>query len=216
MARLIVVSGTDTEVGKTWVGARLVEALRAKGMTVAVRKPVQSFAPDDERTDAEVLAGASGEPVERVTPRHRWYPLALAPPMAADSLGRERIELKDLLAETDVPGEGVCLVEGVGGPRSPLAHDGDTVTLARGLDAEAVILVAPSGLGAINAVLLSASAFSPLSSLVYLNRFDERDQLHRRNRAWLETEGKCLVASTIAELAELVGGSLAARARQVG
>lgn len=44
--RLIVVVGTRTEVGKTWVTARLLRDLRASGRHVAARKPVQSFDPE--------------------------------------------------------------------------------------------------------------------------------------------------------------------------
>ncbi|MBV8560261.1 MAG: AAA family ATPase, partial [Acidimicrobiia bacterium] len=54
--RLVLVAGTGTEVGKTWVAARLAEALRARGTRVAARKPAQSFAPDEGPTDAEALA----------------------------------------------------------------------------------------------------------------------------------------------------------------
>ncbi|HEY1633615.1 MAG TPA: AAA family ATPase, partial [Acidimicrobiales bacterium] len=65
--RLVLVLGTGTEVGKTWVTARLIERLRRDGRRVGVRKPVQSFG-QGEQTDAEVLAGASGEHLDEVCP----------------------------------------------------------------------------------------------------------------------------------------------------
>ena len=53
--RLVFVTGTGTEVGKTWVGARLAEVLRKSRRNVAARKPAQSFALDEGRpTDAQV------------------------------------------------------------------------------------------------------------------------------------------------------------------
>jgi dethiobiotin synthetase len=182
---LLVVSGTGTEIGKTWLTARLIEELGRRGRTCAARKPVQSFDPAEGPSDAEVLGRASGEPPEVVTPRHRWYEVPVAPPMAAEILGRPPIALEDLVRETTVPEVDVVLVEGAGGPRSPLADDGDVVDLAEALDASHVLLVAEPGLGTINAVLLASAAF-PQPPLVYLNRFDAAHDLHIRNRRWLE------------------------------
>jgi dethiobiotin synthetase len=63
-ARLVVVVGTGTEVGKTWSSCRLLEHARSQRLRVAARKPVQSFDADStEPTDADRLAAATGEPV---------------------------------------------------------------------------------------------------------------------------------------------------------
>jgi dethiobiotin synthetase len=192
--RVVLVAGTATEVGKTYVGAALVTELRAAGLSVAARKPVQSFAPGEGPTDADVLATASGERPEDVCPPHRWLPLPMAPPMAADALGRPPVMLDDLLAELCWPtGVDVGLVEAVGGPRSPLADDGDTVDLAARLRPDLIVLVADAGLGTINAVRLSLAALAGHSSLVMLNRYDDRDDLHRRNRVWLADESDVVV-----------------------
>lgn len=132
--RLVVALGTATEVGKTWVGARVLEELRRAGVSVGARKPVQSFAPGDGATDAEVLAAATGEAVEDVCPPHRWYEVAMAPPMAADALGRAPFTAADLVRELRWPqGVTVGWVETVGGPRSPIAADGDSADLAAAL-----------------------------------------------------------------------------------
>ena len=84
--RVVAVVGTGTDIGKTWVSARLLTELRAAGLHVAARKPAQSFEPDDDPAslDAAVLGAASGEPAEQVCPPHRWYETPMAPPMAAD------------------------------------------------------------------------------------------------------------------------------------
>jgi dethiobiotin synthetase len=187
---LVVIAGTGTEVGKTWVGARLAAALRARGWRVAARKPAQSFAPAERgRTDAEKLAAATGEAPEQVCPPARWYDTPLAPPMAADALGRPAFGIADLAGELAAswPRDAldVALVELAGGPRSPLARDGDGVDLTRALAPELVLLVADAGLGTLNAVRLSADAFATPELWVHLNRYDETSDLHRRNRAWL-------------------------------
>ena len=54
---LIGVAGTGTDIGKTWVTAACVRALRVRGLEVTARKPAQSYAAGDT-TDAEVLAGS--------------------------------------------------------------------------------------------------------------------------------------------------------------
>jgi dethiobiotin synthetase len=206
----VVLTGTATEVGKTWWGRATIDALSARGVNVAARKPAQSYSPDElGATDAEILGRASGEPSEIVCARHRWYPVPMAPPMAADVLGFPPFTIGDLVAELAPFGDArVTFVEGAGGPRSPLAADGDTVTLARAVAADVIVLVAPAGLGTINAVRLSAAAFDHQCAagarlLVALNRYDAADDLHRRNHGWLAGEGFDLVLAP-AELADLL------------
>lgn len=186
--RLVVAVGTATAVGKTWVGAAVLAQLRRRGLEVAARKPVQSFAPGEGPTDADVLAAATGERAEDVCPSPRWYEAPMAPPMAAQALGRDPFTVADLLGELRWPdGVAVGWVETVGGPRSPIASDGDSADVAAGLDPDLVVLVADAGLGALNAVRLGAGALAE-PPVVVLNRYDGSD-LHLRNRRWLEDDG---------------------------
>ena len=196
----VVVTGTDTGVGKTWVSVELALALRERGARVAVRKPVQSFDRGDRTTDADILAEATGEDSIVVCPGHRRYPLAMAPPMAADALGGPAFKLGELVEELDLPSEGVALVEGVGGVRSPLSHDGDSVDLAHALEADLVVLVAHAGLGTINSVRLASSALEGLPTVVFLNRFDPADTLHSANRRWIAENDGLDVATSPSEL----------------
>ncbi|MGH9189891.1 MAG: ATP-dependent dethiobiotin synthetase BioD [Acidimicrobiales bacterium] len=185
--------GTATEVGKTWVTADLASRLRSRCMGVAARKPVQSFDPADEggtATDAHALAASTGEDPAEVCPRHRWYEVAMAPPMAAEALGRPPFTVADLHGEITWPaGVDVGLVETVGGPRSPLASDGDSAALANALAPDLLVLVADAGLGAVNAVRLAAAALAGSPLVVHLNRFDADNTIHHANRSWLEGDG---------------------------
>jgi len=173
--RLVVVVGTGTEIGKTWVTARLAEVLTAAGHRVWARKPAQSFDPGDDPafTDAAVLAAATGELPSTVCPEHRWYPLAMAPPMAARALGRPAFTLRDLVAEIQWPHAApppgveqiqgdlsVGVVETAGGVRSPQADDGDGLALLGLLAPDAVVLVADAGLGTIHSVRLCLDALA--------------------------------------------------------
>jgi len=206
--RLIGVCGTATEVGKTWFGARVAAELRAGGLAVAARKPLQSFDPDDPApTDAEVLAEATGEDPHEVCPAARWYPVPMAPPMAADALGRRCPTLAEVVAEVRwADGTQVGLVETVGGVRSPLADDGDSRDLVRALGVDAVLLVADAGLGTIDAVRHALDALAPVAVVVALNRYDDAVDLHRRNRAWLADRDGATVTVDPAEAARLLWG----------
>jgi dethiobiotin synthetase len=185
-ARLVFVAGTGTAVGKTWTAAAVLARLRGTGLQVGARKPAQSFDAGDAPTDADVLAAATGEPPHDVCPPHRWYARALAPPMAADALGAPPFTVADLVAELCWPdGVDVGLIEGAGGPRSPIAADGDNVKLASAIAPDLVLLVTDAGLGTINAVRMSVVALAEEQVVVVLNRFDDHDPLHRRNRDWL-------------------------------
>jgi len=184
-AHLIVIAGTGTEIGKTWVCARLSTQARERGLHVAARKPAQSFV-SGQPTDAAVLSAATGEPVHAICPAHRWYPVPMAPPMAADVLARERVAIAALMAEIQWPdGTDLGCVEIAGGVRSPIAHDADNVELIARLHPDAVVLVADAGLGTINAVRMSLDALGEMRTHVFLNRFDATNDLHARNRAWL-------------------------------
>ncbi|MCU1430003.1 MAG: hypothetical protein JWL83_4003 [Actinomycetia bacterium] len=184
---LVVVTGTGTDVGKTWFTAATARALRTT-RPVAAKKPVQSFEPPTGGTDAEVLAAATGQSALDVCPQHRWYGVPLAPPMAADVLGQPPFTIDDLVREMQPFDDAtITFVEGAGGPRSPIAYDGDTVDLAVALPTDVVVLVADSALGTINAVRLCAAALEPWPLVVALNRYDDADDLHRRNAEWLHT-----------------------------
>jgi dethiobiotin synthetase len=202
--RVVLVCGTGTEVGKTWVAASLLKQLRGRGVSVAARKPAQSFDVDleadhrGERSDAQVLGEASGEDPDVVCLPARSYHRAMAPPMAAEVLGLPPFTVGDLGDELRWPASSVAvgLVETAGGVCSPQASDGDAVDVGRLLRPEIVVLVADAGLGMINSVRLSARALSGLAGaqsgsggpahlVVAVNRFDEEHDLHRRNRRWL-------------------------------
>ncbi len=205
---LVVVVGTRTEVGKTWVTARLITELRSRDLSVQVRKPLQSFDPaSGEPTDAEVLAAASGEdPVDVCG--HEWtYPVAMAPPMAGESLGRQVPTTSEVLDTLRWSAPQVALVETVGGVRSPLSSDGDSADLARVLRADAVVLVADAGLGVIDAVRSGVDGLAPMEPLVFLNRYDGRDELHVRNRDWLQRRDVIETIVAISDLADRISGT---------
>ncbi|HEY0939407.1 MAG TPA: dethiobiotin synthase [Steroidobacter sp.] len=199
---LIGVIGTSTGVGKTWVTAQLLATLKLRGTRVAARKPVQSYAPDDINTDAALLAGASGEDVADICPAHRCYPVALAPPMAAEVLGRGPLRMADIISEVRwPPNVEIGFVETAGGVRSPLACDGDSLELLRRLHVDRMLLVADAKLGTINSVRLTMAAVGSTPTVVFLNRFEPDNELHELNRRWLIEQDKLTVITDVHSLA---------------
>ena len=209
--RLVVVVGTGTEVGKTWWTCAVARRLRADGVRVAARKPVQSFAPDEPPTarDASLLAAATGEEPHDVCPPNRSYGVAMAPPMAAAALGLPPFRIANLASELRWPGGvvDVGFVETAGGLRSPLASDGDNLALLESLDPTLVVVVADAGLGTINLVRLTAGALVSRPVVVVLNRYDAANDLHRRNAAWLTDIDGLDVLVGVEALADRLRGS---------
>lgn len=229
--RLVLVTGTATEVGKTWVAAALLARARERGMAVAARKPAQSFevtpgagpaapgATDTEPTgptDAVRLAAATGEDPELVCPAERSYQVPMAPPMAAAVLGRPALTIDDLVQAIEgswTPAGGparradLAVVEGAGGVASPLGDDGDSADLGRALGADVAVVVADSSLGVINCVRLAVGALYPIPVVVHLNRFDAADELHRRNAGWLRDRDGLTVTTTVDDLLDALTGA---------
>jgi dethiobiotin synthetase len=208
--RVIVVTGTGTEIGKTYVAAQIAHSLREQGHSVIARKPAQSYEPGASSTDAHVLGDATGESPETVCPPHRWYPMALAPPMAAEALGMDPFNTRDLVAEVTASWTGVevCLVETAGGMWSPQASDGSHAgDLAAQLRADAVLIVTDPSLGVINRTRGAAAALDPsVRVVVLLNRFDSVDGVHAENLAWLVRHDQFTVVTSPAEAATILLG----------
>ena len=156
------ISGSDTDVGKTWVGSQVVSQLRQLGLTVETRKPAESGCREDANGellthDAAALQRANGnrESIDRINP-HRFR-AALAPHRAARLEGR-KLMLEDLLDACERDAADSCLiVEGAGGFYSPLAENGLNADLASALQLPVIIVVADR-IGAVNQALMTLEA----------------------------------------------------------
>ena len=162
MSRGLLITGTDTGVGKTFVGAGLAWALRREGMNVGVMKPAETDHRDGPwPADAKTLVAAarSEDPADLVVPYVFAPPVA--PLVAARRAGRT-IEVERIVdAFERVRARHDCvLVEGAGGLAVPLAEFGegdrlfDYADLARRLDLS-VLIVARAHLGTLNHTTLT-------------------------------------------------------------
>ncbi len=200
-ARGLFVTGTDTGVGKTWIGTRLARSLRAAGIAVRARKPVESgcerrhgaLFPLDGAAYHEALNAS--EALEIITPYRLAH--ALSPARAARLEGVDlTLQRLEAAAREGVAENEFLLVEGAGGFYSPLALDGSNADLAARLGL-ALLLVAPDRLGVINHVLLTREAAARRGlavAAVVLNRLPGAEQPGGMdNRAELASHLDCPV-----------------------
>lgn len=147
MADAIIVTGTDTDVGKTVFAAALTRALDAYYW-----KPVQAGF-DESGADRERVAYLSAAPRERILPEAYRLSIACSPHRAAEidgvAIEPARLALPDLA--------GPLVVEGAGGVLVPISRTETYLDQFIRWQMPAV-LVARTELGTINHSLLSIQA----------------------------------------------------------
>lgn len=160
---VLLVSGTDTGVGKTYVSSLLLAALREQGLRVGALKPVETGVTDPAATDAEVLRQAAGGWQELSEVLLYRFPEPLSPHLAAERRGVE-ISRKHIVQSIYQTASQVdlLLVEGAGGLCVPFSRDWRFIDLIQELDAP-LLLVVGSRLGAINHASLSFEALTSRS-----------------------------------------------------
>ena len=149
--RQFFVTGTDTDVGKTYFSAWLIQTWRRQGKPAAALKPISC----GDRLDAEILAAASeGDlSLDEVNPVQLATPAA---PLAACRREGRTLDLPALAAQIARQRQRWprLLVEGVGGWRVPLTPQESIREWAVVLGLP-VLVVARAGLGTLNHTLLT-------------------------------------------------------------
>lgn len=151
----LLVTGTDTGVGKTFVACALAHALRARGRTVAVMKPVETGVTDGPEDALRLReAAADPAPLDEICPYRLRAPLA---PSVAAGIAGVTIDLARLeaLVRRRLDAADVLLVEGAGGLLVPIADSVTYADLAARLRLP-VLLVAANRLGTVNHCALTA------------------------------------------------------------
>lgn len=157
------VTGSDTDVGKTYTASLLARQLLHSGKRVGVYKPVASGCCERENelesTDANELWNAAGRPLdlEAVCPQRFRAPLA--PNLAAAAEGK-RVDA-ELLAAGVRHWFNHCddlIIEGAGGLMSPLADGLLNIDLAISLAPVRLLIVVANRLGAIHQTLVTVTA----------------------------------------------------------
>jgi dethiobiotin synthetase len=198
--RGLLVTGTDTGVGKTVLAGSIVAALRASGARVAALKPVitglDEPAGDDWPRDHELLARAAGLAPQQVALVGFGPPVS--PHLAAELAGSQ-IDVEGLpdSIRASAADADVVVVEGVGGLLVPLSDSHDVRALARSLGLPLVVAARP-GLGTINHTLLTLEAARSggleVAGVVLTPWPSEPDLIERSNRDTIARLGATDVA----------------------
>lgn len=205
--RGVLVTGTDTGVGKSILSGALIAAMVAAGEQVRAHKPVVTGLEEGRAAalwpaDHELLGMLAGMAPEEVSPV-RLQP-ALSPHLAARLAGLP-IEPQALVAAArKTGGEGTTVVvEGVGGLLVPLCEDFTVRDLAVALGLPVVIASRP-GLGTINHTLLSVEAARAagldVRAVVLTPWPAEPGTMERSNRETIERLG-AVATATLAPVA---------------
>ncbi len=179
--RTLLVSGSDTDVGKTWVVGTIASLLIQKGCSVQIVKPVETGVANVEDSDVRsVLERCANDLVTGYTICS--YRAPIAPAAAAEREG-DSLELASILKRLAVlPEADWRIIEGAGSLASPIDRDGaDWADLAERLSIERTALVVPNRVGAIGQarMVYSYAKGKRLNAGVWLNEIVEQESVAR-------------------------------------
>lgn len=182
----VFITGTDTGVGKTFVGKMLAASLVKRGIDVGVMKPVETGCTDMIPNDARMLkeAASSQDSLNIICPA--VFRETLSPYAAATREGRE-VDIGGIRAAyRELSGRHkLMIIEGAGGLMVPLDRRHLIADLAIEMGFP-LLIVAANRLGCINHVLLTVKAAKSMGLDilgVVLNQLDSRLDLSRRTNA---------------------------------
>ena len=192
MSKNLFVTGTGTDVGKTYVAGLIVKKLRESGKSAAYYKAAMSG--NERRPDGSLIPGdalqvktmsAIEQPLEEMCPY--IYETAVSPHLAARFEGNP-VEMNCVLKNFDrVCGKyDYVTAEGSGGILCPLRFDEEKIQLEDFIKARSLVclMIADAGLGTINAVVLTAEYMKarkiPVKGIIF-NHYESGNKLHEDN-----------------------------------
>ena len=216
----IVIAGTGTDVGKTFVSTQLLRSLRNKSVNAIGLKPIESGFGPEWASDAGALYAASGAP-QGVEWRPRYaLPEPLSPHLAARNSG-VGIEARtaarwfhdntiDNSAPTVTPQIEVALCETAGGLFTPLSVKETNLDIVCALEPCLWVLIAKNRLGVLHdvgATVRAAQTEHRAPDAIYLNTIEE-DQSTESNAIELRRVNPGLaVLEELSALENLIGAS---------
>ena len=197
MSQNLFVTGTGTDVGKTYVTGLIVKKLAQSGKKAAYykaamsgneRQPNGELIPNDA-LHVKTIAQIS-QPLEEMCPY--VYETAVSPHLASKMEGNP-VELEQVLEKLDdLCGQyDYVTVEGSGGIVCPLRYDTQEIFLKDLITARKMgcLIVAHAGLGTINAVVLTVEYMKsnqiPIQGII-LNQYEQGNPLHEDNQFMCE------------------------------
>lgn len=208
MAKKIFITGTGTDVGKTYISALIIKKMREAGFECGYFKPVISGVTemcgrliDSDANYVVQMANLSVEP-EKCT-SYYWQE-AISPHLAAKRKNQEidinkiKYDYSQICKKYDY-----LLIEGAGGITCPLKINFEEKYLLKDLIWElglSIIIVADAGLGTINSTLLTvdyARANGIEIEGIILNNYESDNYMHWDNLEQIEALTGVNVVATV-------------------
>lgn len=197
MSKGIFITGTGTDIGKTYVTGLIVKKLRESGANAAYYKAAMSG--NERRADGSLIPGDAlqvktlsgiGQPLEEMCPY--VYETAVSPHLASRLEGTS-VQMDRVLEDFHKVCEKYEYVtmEGSGGILCPLCIDEADIRLPEVVKACGLscLLIADAGLGTINGVGLTAYYLKQqgiaLKGIIF-NHYEAGNLLHEDNRKMCE------------------------------
>ncbi|ACV64994.1 dethiobiotin synthase [Desulfofarcimen acetoxidans DSM 771] len=192
MSKGIFVTGTGTDVGKTFVTALITRKLWKHGLNAGYYKPVLSGAQRKNGKlipgDADYVCKISGLEKDPNSLVSYIYETAVSPHLAS-KIEQKPIEMQKIISDFEKIKEGFdyITVEGSGGIVCPLRIDDQTIMLSDVIKALSldVILVAPAALGTINSTVLTVE-YAKQNEIsikgIIFNCYERDNFLHKDNK----------------------------------
>jgi dethiobiotin synthetase len=197
MSRNLFVTGTGTEIGKTYVAGLIVKMLHDAGMDVAYYKAAMSG--NERRPDGTLIPGDAlfvkefagiSQSLESMCPY--VYEHAVSPHLAARIEGNPvRMAVVEETFQALSREHDYVVVEGSGGITCPIGYDEERIQLEDIVSSLHLpsVMVADAGLGTINGVVLTHAYMEqkglPLKGILF-NHFHEGDVMEEDNRRMCE------------------------------
>src|SRR4051812_23829397 len=202
----LLITGTDTGIGKTIIAASIAQILHEQKYCVAVFKPAGSGCVHRREglvsEDAELLAHCANtkHPLDLICPQRYAEPLApaIAAQRAKQPLDWEAINRSIKIMSQDAD---VMIIEGIGGLLVPMDEKHTFLDVAADLRSPAVIVSRPA-LGTLNHTLLTLAALRsrniPVAGVV-INRYptDTPGLAEETNPRAIEKYGKVPVLAIV-------------------
>ncbi len=209
MAKAIFVTGTGTDVGKTYVSALMVKKLLSLSLHTSYYKPVMSGLAADMASDVERVVAISALKSDDKLCTYSYQMIA-SPHLAAIEEGNP-VELSKIKSDFALLSAkyDYLTVEGAGGIICPLRYDDNKIMqidLIKALDLRTV-LVANAALGAINATVLTLEYLRSQQIAVVgiiLNQFNQNSAVHQDNLKMIEELIATPIIATVADGGDLV------------
>jgi len=162
--RIYFITGTDTNIGKTYVTVKLLKKFNQQGFKTIALKPVATGCIDGYNEDALLLQKHSSVKLDYHLVNPFAFTPAISPNIASNNLSIEKIW--QALQEPLKTKADICIIEGIGGWFAPINDTETMADLITKFGNIEIILVIGIRLGCLNHALLSYKAIKSISGWI--------------------------------------------------